>query len=121
MTLDTHALNAAADGITAVASRIAAHTDDPGAADTADNEVSGGSPAYARKAITWASADGGVADANGTLPVFDIPASTTVAWVSLWNTAGDTRYAKKQLAADEVFGAQGTLSVTAASITITSS
>ena len=40
-------------------------------------EVSGGSPAYARKAITWGTASGG-ALATGAQIVFDVPAGTTV-------------------------------------------
>ncbi|MDP3972501.1 MAG: hypothetical protein Q8P61_06295 [Candidatus Nanopelagicales bacterium] len=36
------------DAIAALALRVALHTGDPGAANTADNEVTGGSPAYAR-------------------------------------------------------------------------
>lgn len=120
MTLDAKALNVAVDAITALALRVAAHTGDPGAADTASNEVTGGSPAYARKAIAWGAASGGVGAASSQ-PVFDIPASTTVSWLSLWNTAGTSRYAKKQLGANEVFGSQGTLTVTSASVTLTSS
>jgi hypothetical protein len=120
MALDARALNIAVDAITALALRIAAHTGDPGAADTASNEVTGGSPAYARKAIAWGASSGGVGTASSQ-PVFDIPASTTVSWVSLWNTAGTNRYSKKQLSANESFGSQGTLTVTSATITLTSS
>lgn len=49
------------------------------------NEISGGSPAYARKAITWAAASGGSVSKNGTSPVFDVPASTTVYFVGWWD------------------------------------
>ncbi len=120
MPLDATALNVAADAIAALGLRIAAHTGDPGGANTAANEVSGGSPAYARKAIAWGAATGGVAAASNT-PLFDIPPSTTVSWLSLWNTGGTTRYAKKAMSANESFGSQGTLSVTSGTITITSS
>lgn len=55
-------------------------------------EVTGGSPAYARKAITWnaaASASRDIAAAQ----TFDIPAGTTVMAVQLWSasTAGTSR------------------------------
>jgi hypothetical protein len=109
---DAEAKNAMLDALGAVALRVAAHTGDPGAANTADNEVTGGSPAYARKAIAWSAANAGAAAQNGDV-VVDIPASTTVSWLSLWNTAGTVRYLKKDVT-DEAFGAQGTYTITAA-------
>jgi hypothetical protein len=55
-------------------------------------EVTGGSPAYARKAITWNAA------ATGTKTIvaavtFDVPAATTIMAVQLWSasTAGTSR------------------------------
>lgn len=51
------------------------------------NEVTGGSPAYARKAITIASAGGTRSRAASTQPVFDVPA-TTVRFIGLWTNAG---------------------------------
>jgi hypothetical protein len=98
------------DALAAVCTRVALHSGDPGAANTADNELSGGSPAYARKAIAWNAASGGAID-DSTAPVFDVPAGATVSWISFWNTAGTVRYAKKNVT-DEVFGAQGTYTLT---------
>jgi hypothetical protein len=49
------------------------HSASPG--DTGTNEVTGGSPAYARKAITIAAASGGEVAAS-TQPIFDVPGST---------------------------------------------
>lgn len=56
---------------------------------TGTNELTGGSPAYARKAITFSAASGG-SKASSTQPVFDVPPLTTVAYVGLWQlvTAG---------------------------------
>lgn len=54
---------------------------------TGANKVTGGSPAYADKAITMAAASGR-ARAASTQPVFDIPAGTTVAFIGLWTNAG---------------------------------
>jgi hypothetical protein len=110
---DTTARNLMLDALAAVAVRVAAHTGDPGGANTAANEVTGGSPAYARKAIAWSAASGGSAAQNGDV-VLDIPAGTTVSWLSLWNSAGTVRYLKKDVT-DEAFGAQGTYTVLAAS------
>jgi len=42
---------------------------------TAGTEVTGGTPAYARKALTWGAASGGVVTASAT---FDVPACTVV-------------------------------------------
>jgi hypothetical protein len=110
---DDRGKNLMLDALAAVALRLALHTGDPGAADTASNEVTGGSPAYARKAVAWSAATGGVLGVNGDV-VFDVPASTTVTWISVWNTAGTNRYAKKQVTS-EAFGAQGTYTVLDAS------
>lgn len=110
---DTTARNAMLDALGALAVRVALHTGDPGAANTADNEVSGGSPAYARKAIAWNAANAGAMAPTANV-VLDVPASTTVSWVSLWNSAGTVRYLKKDVT-DEAFGAQGTYTVLAAS------
>lgn len=54
---------------------------------TGANELTGGSPAYARKAITIAAA-GSRARAASTQPVFDVAAASVVAFVGLWTNAG---------------------------------
>jgi len=53
------------------------------------NEVTGGSPAYARKSLTWSAASAGSKAMSGTL-VFDVPASTTVRAIATYDasTAG---------------------------------
>lgn len=112
---DATAKNVMLDALGAVALRVALHTGDPGAANQADNEVSGGSPAYARQAIAWNAASGGSMDDSTNGAVFDVPGGTTVSWISLWNTAGTVRYLKKDVT-DEAFGAQGTYTVTDADL-----
>ena len=109
---DTRARNVAADAVAAACTRLALHTGDPGAADTAANEVTGGSPAYARKAIAFNAASGGLATPTADT-VFDVPGGVSVLWISGWNTAGTQRYFKKAVTA-EAFGAQGTYTVKAA-------
>jgi hypothetical protein len=111
---DAEAKNVMLNALGAVALRMALHTGDPGAANAADNEVAGGSPAYARKAITWDAAAAGSMNCP-TDPIFDVPAGSTVSWISLWNTAGTVRYLKKDVT-DEAFGAQGTYTVTDADL-----
>lgn len=107
---DTTAKNVMLDALAGVLTRISLHSGDPGAANAADNELSGGSPAYARKAVTWAAASGGSMDET-TSPTFDVEGGDTVSWIAGWNTAGTVRYFKKDVT-DEVFGAQGTYQLT---------
>ena len=81
----------------------------------AGTEVTGGTPAYARIAITYAAANAGSMAANGTLPVFNVPACT-VASVGIYSasTAG-TKYATIEVT-NEVFAAQGTYTVSAGTL-----
>ena len=81
------------------------------------NEVSGGSPAYARKAITWNSAAAGALDNNAN-PVFDVPAGTTITHVGLWSAATAGVFYGSFDITDEAFGAQGTYTLSDADITI---
>jgi hypothetical protein len=78
--------NASLDGLAAVAGFASLHSGDPST--TGANELTGGSPAYARKAITYAAASGGQRS-NSAAILFDVPA-TTVTHVGLWSavTAG---------------------------------
>jgi hypothetical protein len=95
-----------------------AHTADPG--QTGTSEVTGGSPAYARKAVTWTGATSATPSvaALATLPVFDIPGSTTLAYVGLWSlVTGGTFYGSWQVTS-EVFAGQGTYTLTAGSISL---
>lgn len=87
------------------------HTADPG--NTGASEVTGGTPAYARKAITFAAASAG-SKAASTQPVFDVPAGTTVAWVGFWDAT--PAFVGSANVTDEVFAAQGTYTLTAATI-----
>lgn len=56
------------------------HTAFPGL--TGANEVSGGTPAYARKAVTFGAAAGGSRSLSAAV-TFDVPA-TTVRWFGFW-------------------------------------
>jgi hypothetical protein len=51
---------------------------------TGGNEVTGGTPAYARKAATWGAAAAGVKATTSSM-VFDIPPSTVVRWLGFWD------------------------------------
>ena len=71
----------AADGIAAQVDFLALHTGDPGT--TGTNEATGGSPAYARKGITWAAASGGQRISSNS-QTFDVPAGTYLA-IGYWD------------------------------------
>ena len=62
-------------------------SDYPGAGGA--NEISGGSPAYTREAITWNAPASGNLDSSNA-PVFDVPPSTTIPWLMYFDavTAG---------------------------------
>lgn len=94
---------------------VSAHTADPG--DTGANEVTGGTPAYARAAVAFAAAAGGVIDDSTNGATMNIPAATTVTHIGFWNgaTAG-TFLGSRALSANEVFAGQGTLTVTDAKL-----
>jgi len=90
--------------------------------DASTTEISGGSPAYSRKSVTWDVAGAGGAgkiQLTGTLPTFDVPACT-IKSIAIYDalTAGN-QYAKFDISPDEIFAAQGTYALTAGSITIT--
>jgi hypothetical protein len=67
------------------------HDDYPG--QTQAHELTGGSPAYARKGVTFASAASG-SKASSNAQVFDVPGGSTVRWIggSTASTAGSGRY-----------------------------
>ena len=117
MAFTESALNPAVDAITALVTHISLHTGDPGG-DGAD-EVTGGSPAYARQAVTYAAASAGSA-AIEAVEEFDIPASTTVSHFGLWtaSTAG-TFLGGFTLSASETFANQGVYRMTSQTVSIT--
>ena len=100
------------DELAALITHVALYTDD-----AATTEVTGGSPAYARKAITWGSASGDSVAASNA-PAFDVPGSTTVKAVGFMSAvSGGTQYAFHNLT-DEAFAGQGTYTLTAATLTL---
>jgi hypothetical protein len=115
MALNDNAKNVMLDALAGVAVFVSLHSAAPDA--TGSNEISGGSPAYARKAITWNAASAGALD-DSNAPVFDVPAGTTITHVGLWSLAtGGTFYGSFDIV-DETFGAQGTYTLSDADITL---
>lgn len=86
-------------------------TADPGLTGTVVGEVSGGSPAYARLALSWNTASGGVTQATVT---FDVPAGTTVTYMGTCaaGTAGVSDLKSRGPMSYPTFGSQAKLTVT---------
>ena len=53
---------------------------------TGAHELSGGSPAYARLAVTWGSAASNSMSLTGTPYSFNVPASSTVEFIGFWDS-----------------------------------
>jgi len=86
------------------------HTADPG--NTGASEVTGGSPAYARKTTSWSAAASGGKNLASTA-TFDVPAGSTVAYVGLWDSlSGGNFQGGGPLATSESYSAQGTYTLT---------
>lgn len=80
-------------------------------------EISGGSPAYARKAIAFNAAVGGSMDDSTNGAVFDVAASTTVNAVGYHSAvSAGTLLALDDDVTPETFGAQGTYTLTDADV-----
>lgn len=97
------------DAIAADAVWISLHTADPGT--TGTSEVSGGSPAYARKEATWNAASSGRRTLASDL-TFDVPAAT-IAFVGVWDAETNGNFRGKHDVTNEVFAAQGSYVVRA--------
>lgn len=69
-----------ANGIT----HVSLHDSYPGL--TGANEFVGGTPTYARQAISFAAAVDG-AKASSLFPILDVPSGRVVRWVGFWNAA----------------------------------
>jgi hypothetical protein len=94
---------------------LSLHTDVVGSG--SGSEVTGGSPAYARKAVTWNAAAAGSKAISGTV-VFDVPAGTTIRRVGLFSLVTGGTYFGDADITDETYGGQGTYTVTAATISV---
>ena len=115
MPLYNPAKNAMLDHLAGLAVFASLHSADPGSGGA--NELSGGSPVYARKAITWNAASAGNLD-NDANPVFDVPAGSTVAFFGLWSADGLTFYGSGSLTAEDFVG-QGTYTLDDADVGLT--
>jgi hypothetical protein len=81
------------------------YTTAPGA--TQGTEPTGGSPAFARKALTWGANNAGTAVAT-----FDIPASTTIVGAGVHSAVTAGTYYDGVGLTSQAFASQGTYQVT---------
>lgn len=87
-------------------------TADPGTSGTVTGEVTGGSPAFARKAMGWSAPS---ASAISGAPVFDVPSGTTVTFFGVCAsvTLGTADLKDKVAVTSQGFSSQGTYTVNA--------
>ena len=115
MGLNSTALDAMLDALGALITYVSLHTDAVGGG--SGNEVTGGSPAYARQSITWAAASSGNLNSSNQ-PQFDVPA-TTIQRVGFFSaSSGGTFYGDADIT-NETYGGQGTYTLTDADINLT--
>lgn len=108
MAIQTNAMkNILSDAYKGSATHGAVYTTAPGS--SAGTEPSGGSPAYARKALSWSASSGGVTSATAT---FDIPASTTIVGAGVHSALTAGTYYDGGSLTSQTFASQGTYEVT---------
>jgi hypothetical protein len=76
---------------------------------TAGTELTGGSPAYARKPVSWGAASAGVI--TGTV-TFDVPSGATVAGAGLHSAVTAGTYIDGAAVTSQAFASQGTYTLT---------
>lgn len=84
-------------------------TADPGTSGSVTGEVTGGSPAFARKALSWGAPANGVITASAT---FDVPAGTTVTFAGVCSASSGANLLDRVAVTSQAFGTQGTYTVT---------
>ena len=85
----------------------ALYTTAPGG--SAGTEVTGGSPAYARKSLAWGAASASVVTVTAT---FDVPASTTVVGAGVHTAITAGTYLDGASVTSQNFASQGTYALT---------
>jgi hypothetical protein len=111
--------NAMLDHLGTLVLYMSMHDADPGASGTTA-ELTGGAPAYARKAVSFAAASGGSKALSGTV-TFDVPAGRGATHVGFWSAVtGGTFYGSDALSSPEAtYSSQGQYIVNAATLNIT--
>lgn len=106
MTIQTTAMkDIVANAYHTAAAFGAAYTTVPGA--SAGTEPSGGSPAYARKPLSWPAGNG-----SSVTATFDIPSGATIAGAGLHSALTAGTYYDGGSVSSQPFASQGTYAVT---------
>lgn len=100
--------NTLASAYASAATHAALYTTAPGG--SAGTEPSGGSPAYARKALSWGSPTNGVISASAV--VFDVPSGTTVVGAGVHTAITAGTYLDGGSVTSQAFASQGTYTLT---------
>jgi hypothetical protein len=74
---------------------------------TFPNEISGGAPAYARKALTWSAGNGGSASAT-----FDVASGITITKAGVYSAVTAGTYYDGAAVTSQNFASQGTYAAT---------
>lgn len=85
----------------------ALYTTAPGA--TAGTEPTGGTPAYARKPLTWGAPSNGLVTATA---VFDVPSGATIVGCGVHSALTGGNYLDGGALTSQAFASQGTMTVT---------
>lgn len=99
--------NTVATSYGTAATFAALYTTAPGA--SAGTEPSGGSPAYARKALTWGAPTNGVITASVT---FDVPAGATIVGAGVHTAVTGGTYLDGASVTSQAFATQGQYTLT---------
>lgn len=99
--------NTLAQAYGTAATHAALYTTAPGG--SAGTEVSGGSPAYARKALSWGAASSGAVSVTVT---FDVPSGTTVVGAGVHTALTAGTYLDGASVTSQAFASQGTYTLT---------
>jgi len=108
--------NLALNGFAGGAVYASLHNGNPST--TGANEITGGSPAYARKSVSWAAAASGALTTNAQI-VFDVPAGTTIQYVGFWSLASGGTFYGHVTITNETFAGQGTYTIASGDIDFT--
>lgn len=109
MAIQTNAMkNILADAYKGAATHAALYTTAPGASQ--GTEPSGGSPAYARKALSWGSSAAGVTSASAV--TFDVPTGTTIVGAGVHSAITAGTYYDGAGVTSQAFSSQGTYQLT---------
>lgn len=78
---------------------------------SAGTELAGGSPAYARKSVSWSAASASVV--NATIAAFDVPSGATVAGAGFHSAVTAGTYMDGGALTSQSFASQGTYTLSA--------